>query len=264
MADAEAPGHGIRRWGPRSLVILAVIYAVSGCISDEEPMLVVFAAASLTEAFTELRDAYVEGHPEQRVDLNFAGSNTLKVQIEQGAYADVYAPASTKYMGELIDRGYILESRDFARNRLVVIVPAGSGVVKALEDLAVGKKIMLVIANEATPIGGYTREVLEKIGREFRVSVLSHVVSEEDSVKGVVSKVAMGEADAGFAYATDIVPLREKVRGIEIPEEFNVAVAYPIGVLKSSRNPEHARAFVDFVLSGEGRAIMEKHGFEVG
>ncbi len=245
-----------------------VVLSASGCTgsSPEEKTVTVFAAASLTEAFTELKEVYEAEHPDERVELNFAGSNTLKIQIEQGAKADLYVSANMKYMDELIEKGYISESREFARNRLVIIIPRDNpGEIKSPEDLA--KDIRLVIAQEAVPVGRYALESLDKMEKEFgsgfKKEVLSRVVSDEDAVKGVVSKVVLGEVDAGIVYFTDAVAERETVAVIEIPDRFNVVARYPIGLLREASNPEGGRSFMNFVLSPKGKEILKAHGFIV-
>jgi len=228
----------------------------------------VFAAASLTEAFGQLAKMTQQRHPGWRVDLQFAGSQQLAMQIEQGAPADVFASADEHWMSHLRDRGLLDgEPRDFAHNRLVVIVPkTNPGRIEHVEDLA-RPGIKLVLGAAAVPVGRYSRQVLDNLsrtvpfGRDYREHVLRNVVSEEQDVKGVVAKVQLGEADAGIVYGSDVTAkLAGAVRMLPIPAPENVTASYPIAVLKNAPELEAARAFVELVLSPEGQRVLREHG----
>ncbi|WP_456474873.1 molybdate ABC transporter substrate-binding protein [Candidatus Pyrohabitans sp.] len=251
---------------PGRLVLLGMLVLLAtGCTSGGEPGLVVFAAASLTEAFQELAREFEAQHSTE-VELNFAGSNTLRIQIEQGASADVFASANEEHMRALLDRGYVDESIAFAKNMLVIVVPESNPAsIESIEDLR--GDVKLVIADVAVPAGKYTREALLNLegryGAGFAEQVLSCVVSQEDSVKGVLSKVAMGEADAGFVYATDALAAEGRVKVILLPEEAAVEPKYYAGVLSRSSNKHAAQEFIAFLLSPRGKEILRKHGFEV-
>jgi molybdate transport system substrate-binding protein len=249
----------------RFLSVLLLAALTAGCTSGGDGI-TIFAAASLTEAFQELAQEF-EAQYGIKVELNFAGSNTLRVQIEQGAYADVFASANEEHLQALLRQGYVDESIVFAKNRLVIVVPESNPAgIESVEDLR--GDVKLVIANEAVPAGRYAREALYNLealyGEGFAEEVLSRVVSLEDSVKGVLSKVAMGEADAGFVYATDALAARGKVEVIELPSEAGVEPSYYVGVLSHSKNEEAAQEFINFLFSPRGKEILRKHGFEVG
>ena len=239
----------------------------AGGLPAQEP-LTVFAAASLTDAFTELGRRFEVTHPGVRVRFNFAGSQQLALQIQQGAHADVFASADQRWMTAVAERGLLLEDPvTFAGNRLVVILPRSNpGSVSRLEDLArVGVK--LVIAADAVPIGRYTKEVLGRLAAvpgfdpAYDVRVLRNVVSYEDNVKGVVAKVRLGEADAGVVYQSDATgPGSERLSVLEIPESANVLATYPLAVLRGSSAPALARAFTETVLSPEGQGILAGWG----
>jgi molybdate transport system substrate-binding protein len=235
----------------------------------QERSLTVFAAASLTEAFTGLDTAFRRRNPEIRVRFNFAGSQQLAVQLEQGARADVFASADEQWMAFAREHTLLAgEPVIFARNRLVVIVPiTNSGRIERLQDLA-KPGIKLVLAVAAAPIGRYSREVLQNLARapgfeaDFQSRVLENVVSNEETVKGVVAKVQLGEADAGVVYRTDVNPeVARRVRIIDLPPELNVLASYPIAAVRGAADPAAGRAFVTFVLSPEGQAILRDHGF---
>jgi molybdate transport system substrate-binding protein len=209
----------------------------------------VYAAASLTEIFPSVDPA-----PE----YNFAGSDELATQIREGAPVDVYAAASSKYPQELFDEGLVEEPVTFASNRLVLIVPAGNpaGIEEVADVGEAGTK--LVIAAEGVPVGDYTRQVLEDLDL---TGALANVVSNEDDVKGVVGKVSLGEADAGFVYVTDAAVAGDDVQVIQLPEGSQPPIEYQIAVVSASENTEAAQAFVDEVLGPDGQAALEAAGF---
>ena len=226
----------------------------------------VFAASSLTEAFTALGKAF-DAKTGHRTTFQFAGSQALRTQIEQGARADVLASANAAQFQPLVKAGLVRAGRDFARNRLMVIVPRGSTRVSSLRDLAT-PGLKLVIADRNVPAGDYTRRMLEAVdrsgtyGRGFAARALRNVVSEEPNVRQVALKVQLGEADAAIVYATDVTPtLKNAVRTVALPSRFNQTATYPVGTLAAAASPEAANAFVEFALSPEGQRILRAWGF---
>lgn len=223
----------------------------------------VFAASSLTEAFEDVARAFEVAHPGVAVQLTFAGSQALRLQIEHGAQADVFASADERHMRALEGIGDVVSSVTFVRNDLVVIVPHDdpAGVTSFL-DLPRARSI--VIGTESVPIGAATRAVLERAGEvygaAFRHEVLANVVSEESNVRLVRAKVELGEADAAFVYRTDAAT-SSSVRTIEVPAEVNLSSAYLIGGIERSPRAEVAERFIAFVLSAEGRALLAARGF---
>ncbi len=230
--------------------------------------LTVFAAASLTASFTEIGKAFETANPDAKITFNFAGSQALRTQIEQGAQADVFASADTINMDSLQKQGLVVgDAPIFTRNRLVVIAPKDNRAgLETLHDLA-KPGVKLDIADASVPVGNYTLQVLDKLsadatyGADFKTQVLSRVVSKENDVKQVVSKVALGEADAGVVYTTDAQATLDKLATIEIPDQFNVIAVYPISALKASANATLAQKFIDYVLSDDGQTVMKKYGF---
>jgi molybdate transport system substrate-binding protein len=224
----------------------------------------VFAASSLTEAFRDLGAAFERAHPGDHVEMSFAGSQVLRTQIEQGAVADVFAPADLDHAEVLRRAGLLGAYRVFATNRMVVVAPAEGRVVD-LEDLA-RPGVRVVVAGPAVPAGRYTARVLASLaaaglfGADYQSRVRANVVSEETNVRFVLSKVEIGEADAGFVYATDAAASKA-VRVLDVPACCNVVAEYPIGVVTRSGAGDLARAFVDFVRSPAARALLAKHGF---
>jgi molybdate transport system substrate-binding protein len=235
----------------RALALAALVLAVSACGGDDEEPLTVFAAASLTDVFQELS-------PDAR--FNFAGSDQLATQIREGAKADVYAAASPRYADVLLEEGLIEEPLLFATNRLVLLVPDGNPEgIESLEDLD-RDGLLLVIGAEGVPVGDYTRTLLEAAGRS---DLLDRVVSNEEDVRGVVAKVLTGNADAGFVYATDARVGGSLLQAIELPQEIQPPVRYPIGIVKETDRRGDAEAFVELLLSERGRRLLRQAGFGI-
>ncbi len=228
--------------------------------------LTVFAAASLTQAFEEIGNGFEAEHPGVHITYNFAGSQALRTQIEQGAPADVFAAASPADMDALAGAGYIPSSsiRPLVTNRLEVILPVGNPAgLSQLQDLS-RPGLKLVLAARDVPVGKYARQALAKMdtafGTGFSKQVLANVVSEEDNVKQVVAKVELGEADAGIVYVSDAVATPD-LKTIQIPPELNVTAQYVIAPVKSAREPALAAAFLDYTRSSAGQAILARWGF---
>jgi molybdate transport system substrate-binding protein len=228
----------------------------------------VFAAASLSDAFAEIGHRLEQRRPGLVVRLNFAGSQQLATQIEQGARADVFASADERWMAHAVERGLVSgRPATFARNRLVVIVPKTNPArIHRLQDLA-RPGVKLVLGADAVPVGGYSRVVLRNLARapafggDFAALALRNVVSEEENVRSIVGKVGLGEADAGIVYRSDVAPtVARSIRVFEIPEGANVLASYPIALLSGAGAPDAAKAFLDLVLSPEGQSILERHG----
>lgn len=248
----------------------AIVLALSACSvpapAVEPQTLMVFAAASLTDAFDEIGKAFEAVHPGVSVTFNFGASQALRTQIEQGAQADVFASANTKEMDALVTGDFVASggSQIFLTNQLVVIMPANNPAgLQELADLT-RSGLKLVLAAKEVPVGNYSLQALGKLdtalGNDFEEKVLANVVSYENDVKQVVAKVQLGEADAGIVYISDTVAAPE-LQNIDIPAENNIIAKYPLAVLTQSKNPELSQAFVNFVLSVEGQAILKKWGF---
>ena len=251
-----------------ALVLLGLPLLAARPTAPEASTLTVYAAASLTDAFRELGRALEAEHPGLTVQFNFAGSQQLALQIEQGAPADVFASADQRWMSYVAEKGLVAgESAIFARNRLVAIVPRTNPArIGGLPDLA-RRGTKIVVAAEAVPAGKYSREALEKLSAapgfppEYARRVLANVVSQEENVKAVVAKVQLGEADAGLVYRSDVTPSVSRcVRVFEIDDPYNVIASYPIAVLKGAKNVEAAKWFVDLVSSAPGQRTLERHG----
>jgi molybdate transport system substrate-binding protein len=229
----------------------------------------VFAAASLTDAFGEVATEFMKANPAVDVEFNFAGSPTLRTQLDQGARADIFASADLRQMQLARENGVVAEQGQvFARNRLVIITPSSNpGRISTPLDLR-RDGLKLVLANPEVPVGAYGRQILTSMdanpafGADFSAQVLDNVVSLESNVRQVVAKVELGEADGGIVYRSDVTPsVAPKLALVEIPAQFNVIAEYPIALTKDARNQRAAQAFIDYVLSPAGQAILARHGF---
>jgi molybdate transport system substrate-binding protein len=242
--------------------------------------LTVFAAASLTAAFQEMGREFEAELPGAQVLFNFAGSQQLALQIEQGAQTDLLASADQRHMERLVAANLVPAEgvTIFAHNEMVVILPtANPAGIETLEDLA-NPGVKLILGGEQVPAGAYARQVLDRMaadpefGPAFRNAVLRNLISNEENVKQVVAKVRLGEADAGIVYRSDVAPgLADELGQIDIPDRFNVRADYPIAVVSSPSPPsvppnggeaggELAERFLAFVLSPDGQRILERWG----
>lgn len=241
-------------------LVLAVTNMVGTACSDgantDKTEVVVFAASSLTDAFAEIGKAFSAEHPDVRVTFNFAGSGDLVAQISQGAPAGVFASADDSNMTKLINAG---ESAGdpivIARNTFQIIVESGNP--KGIADLAdlADSELIVVLCAETVPCGRGAATVLSNAG----VTVTAK--SLEATVKGVVTKVTTGEADAGIVFVTDVLAAGNDAAGVAIPTDVNVVSNYPIVVTESAPNSAAAQAFLDFVAGDAGQAILASYGF---
>jgi len=250
------------------ILILAIIFA-QGCGSDSKEEknqveLTIFAASSLTESFTEIGQAFEKNHPGVRVKFNFAGSQVLFSQIQNGALADIFAPAGDKYMQQAMKQGLVKSHQPYAGNRMVLAVPAANPQnIKDLKSLT--KPCKIVMAEQEVPAGKYTLDVLDHCqalwGREYKNNVLANVISYEPNVKQVIAKILMCEADAGFVYYSDAVEeeRRGKLKIIKIPDHLNMKVTYSIGIVHNGMNHDLAEEFTRFLVGAEAQTIFKKY-----
>jgi molybdate transport system substrate-binding protein len=223
----------------------------------------VYAASSLTEAFGELEASFERAHPDVDVSVTLAGSQVLKIQIEEGAPADVFASADPEHLQALVDAGRVRAGHAFASNELVVIVPRDNPAdIESFVDLPNARR--LVLGTAAVPVGRYAREALARadslLRPGFQAAVLAGLVSEESNVRLARAKVELGEADAAIVYLTDATG-SDLVQIVPIPDEANVQAAYLIGAVERPGRSAHSEAWIDLVLSAEGRAALERYGF---
>lgn len=232
----------------------AVAVLTAGCGTDGDEVSV-SAAASLTEAFTDLAEAFEVRQPDIDVVLNIGASSALREQVVEGAPTDVLAVASDDVITGLVERGLLIETAPFATNTLAIATPTGNpGGIAGLDDFA-RESLVLGLCAVGVPCGDYARDVLAAAGIEPVVD------TNEPSVRALLTKIEAGELDGGIVYRTDIAASVGAVDVVEIPAAANATVSYPIGVVADGPNPVAAMAFVEFVHSAEGREILGRHGF---
>ena len=271
----------ISRMFSLAAVLLVGMLAALGCAAaattdnhSSRPTVTVFAASSLAESLPAVAAAFEAENPDVSVVFNFAGSQTLRTQLEHGAVADVFASANWEHMAS-VKRAELLGNTPeyFAANRLVVATPADrsltkSDAVQTLKDLA-RPGVSIAVAAQEVPAGAYTLNALDLMAAspdfpdDFAAAVLANVVTNETNVRAVAQKVVLGEVDAGLIYETDAAASQYagKVRLIEIPLQFNPAAQYPIASLATAVHPEVAQAFIAFIQSNAGQAILREYGF---
>ncbi len=241
------------------LALLGTMSALSACDSGSKPsgpVVNVYAAASLKQAFTALADRYEKDNPGADVQFNFAGSSSLVEQLTQGAKADVFASADANNMTKAAKAGLLAGTPvNFASNTLVIVTPPGNPKqVNNFGDLA-RPGLNVVVCARQVPCGTAARKVEKIAGVELKP------VSEETSVTDVLNKVTSGQADAGLVYETDARSAGDKVSKVDIPQAASAVNIYPIGVLKSSADAAAAQRFVDLVTSDTGRQTLAQFGF---
>ena len=240
-----------------SAVLVAACGSTAAPQSSATPVTInVFAAASLTDSFKALGDTFHHDHPNVTVQFNFAGTPTLVMQIEQGAGADVFASADMTNMDRLKADGFTSGTPQvFAHNKLeIVVAPGNPKHITSLADLA-RPDVIYISAGPTVPAGKYAQQALQKAG------VTATPRSLETDVKSVVSKIELGEADAGIVYATDVKAAAGKVDGVQIPDADNVVATYPLAAVKDSKNASVADQFIAYVLSSAGQAKLNSFGF---
>ena len=234
--------------------------------AGERQELIVFEAASLRDVFARLARTFESEHPGTVVITNAAGSQELRAQIEHGAAADVFASADRKHMDALVAAGLVVGPSRFTCNEPVLVVrKALAPTITSLADLPRVERI--VVGAPEVPIGAYTLQILgnanrnARYGADFSERVQAKVVSRELSVRQVLAKVVLGEADAGVVYRSDVATAQGKVQVITIPPALNVTAEYPIGVLSKAPSPALARQWLVLVKSPQGAAALREAGF---
>lgn len=247
-------------WRPVPVALL-ISLALACCREQRKEALTVFAASSLTEVLQAQATAFESSRNSERIQFYFSGSQVLRLQIENGAMADLFLSADEEHALQLKRSGFAQSYRTIALNELVVIVPVQSKLT-AFKDLPQARSIVLGVAG--VPVGRYARQILKNANKiyrdDFEQQVLSHVVSEETNVRLVRTRVELGSAEAALVYRTDAIG-REALRIIDIPAGANVQAACYGVRLKQSTLPDLAQAFLDHLTSQEGAAIFERHGF---
>ncbi len=261
-------------------ILLAAALFIAGCTGvqgEEKPVetgaegeLIVYTAASLTGVSHDLGSAFESMYPGTKITFNLAGTQTIKNQIQMGAYADVFMSASTRYTNELMGGGYLVNDtvRKFTSNYIVIIVPSGNpGNIQSYTDLA-RPGVKIAMGTGEVPVGINTRIVLDKLSASpdtpdgWKDAVFQNVVTYENAEPGIVTKVSLGEVDAGFVYESSFSAAKTgTLELIPIPGEYNALQIYTLGILTDSRNKKTGETFIEFILSDEGQTILKEYGF---
>jgi molybdate transport system substrate-binding protein len=252
------------------LVAVTTFTLLWGCKSSEpqknveESELVVFAATSLRDVFAGMGKGFEAAHPGTTVTFNFAGTQELCTQLQNGAKGDVFASADQKHVDALVAASLVVAPRVFARNEPVLVVSTEAR--ERIQDLAqLPEAANIVIGAPEVPIGRYTLQILDnasaKLGADFRAKVEAKVVSRELNVRQVLTRVSLGEAEAGVVYRTDVGASQGKVTVVTIPKDVNVIAEYPIAEVAAAEHPHVARAWLEFVFSDPGQAALRDAGF---
>jgi molybdate transport system substrate-binding protein len=243
----------------RLAAAFVVIAALAGCGSSDDssgrPALIVSAASSLRDAFTDYGNAFKPAV----VRLSFGGSDELAAQIRAGGRADVFAAANTKLPAALFAEGKVEKPVDFTANRLVLAVPKDSD-IKSLDDVA-KPDVKLAIGSETVPIGSYTRQILSGLPSIERNRILANVKTAEPDVTGIVGKLTQGAANAGFVYATDAAAAGDSLRAVQLPAHLQPTVVYAAAIVKGTDHHDQAKAFVDGLRGGAGQDALRNAGF---
>ncbi|MCJ7535327.1 MAG: molybdate ABC transporter substrate-binding protein [Anaerolineales bacterium] len=260
------------------ITILVVIFGsacgeLSDTNSEKNPRkqeLTIYAAASLAEAFSHLGEVFESSHPNVEVVISYAGSQQIAQQLSQGAPGDLFASANAKQMENVISAGRVMSGADqeLIQNQLMIILPGDNpGNIAGVRDL-IKPGLRLILADKSVPVGLYSQEMLERanqqigFGEDYKEKVLDNVVSYEENVRAVLTKITLGEADAGIVYVSDAAGAQgEDIRMIPIAEEINVTASYYIAPLSDSLEMELGLEFISLVLSPEGQDILNGYGF---
>lgn len=249
---------------PLPAALVLALSTCTACTAKQTPAgetVVVFAAASLSDSFRALEQAYEATHPDIDVVVNLAGSRLLATQLLEGAPADVFASADAATLDRVLtERPALPDTRQvFASNRLVIVVPSESPLRSFADFEHVGLDgAKVVLAGPEVPVGRYAREALDQLG--LRDEFEAKLVSNEDSVDGVLAKLELGECDIGIAYATDL-RRSDELRGIPLPGSVDVVARYELAVLADGPAPENGQAFAAFVTGDQGQSVLREHGF---
>jgi molybdate transport system substrate-binding protein len=256
---------GASTWVTAALVALMALAA--GCRADGRARLSVHAASSLADALTEFEEVYERAHPEVDVVLSFAGSQVLRLQIEEGADAALYVSANRGHMRALEASGDVVFSEVFAHNTLALVVPSDNPAgVERFEARVKARRLALGTAQ--VPVGIYARQLLraadQRYGADFGARVLGAVASQESGVRLIRARVELGQADAGLVYETDASS--PHLIKVPIPAALNVQTPCLLGLTRRARSDERqerrAMAFIDALLSDQGQSLLSRHGFE--
>lgn len=259
----------MKKYTMKKFIILGIISALTivsilGCNKSNKSEVKVFAAASLKESLTHIIDKYKE-KTKDNILLSFGGSNKLRMQIEEGADADIFLSANEDQYIKLKESGFIESGEALLKNSLVIITPKeNKASITSIEDM-INRPCKIVLADKEVPIGKYSLKMLDKLtkkyGKDSKEKVLGKVVSYENDVRKVLTKIELNEGDVGIVYKSDIISNKADVNIIEIPREFNVEATYWIGKIKSSKNKSGRDNFYDYII--KNKDIFIDYGYSL-
>lgn len=249
------------------LLFISILLLPAPALATTDQPLVIFAAASLRQPFEALADLYQQRYQQPRPTLHFAGSQILRTQLQQGAAADIFASANQQVIAILENEQLIGSPQLFAANRLVLVVDKQQQRLKKLADLAL-PGVLLVVGNQHVPVGRYTRQLWSNLagdpdyGAELMTNIQRNIISEETSVKAIVTKLQLGEVDAGIVYRSELsAALLAQTVVIELPQQHNPIARYPIAMTRQSKQPDNALSFINLVLTDEGQQLLGNSRF---
>ena len=255
-------------------MLLILILALTGCSqknedlntsADAKDQVTIFAASSLTDAVNTIRQSYENENDHIDIRINYAGSKTLRSQLENGAQADIFLSANKKHYDALLDQGILSEGREILQNEMVLVLSKeGAEKIKTLEDLR--KDHQLILAEKGVPAGDYGREVICRLGEvygpDYEGAVLSNLASSENNVRQVLMKIVLGEGDAAFVYKTDVSQdIKDQVVVLDIPKDYNVTASYWMGIVNNDMISESVRDCCAYIMADDSCGVFEKYGF---
>lgn len=255
-------------------MIFILILVLTGCSQNNEGLnrsndakdqVTIFAASSLTDAVNTISQSYESENDHIDIRINYAGSKTLRSQLENGAQADIFLSANKKHYDALLDQGILSEGREILQNEMVLVLSKeGAEKIKTLEDLT--KDHQLILAEKGVPAGDYGREVIcrlgEVYGSDYEGMVLENLASSENNVRQVLMKIVLGEGDAAFVYKTDVShDIKDKVVVLDIPKDYNVTASYWMGIVNNDMISESVRDCCAYIMADDSCDVFEKYGF---
>jgi molybdate transport system substrate-binding protein len=232
---------------------------------DAKDQVTIFAASSLTDAVNTIRQSYESENDHIDIRINYAGSKTLRSQLENGAQADIFLSANKKHYDALLDQGILSEGREILQNEMVLVLSKeGAEKIKTLEDLR--KDHQLILAEKGVPAGDYGREVICRLGEvygpDYEGAVLENLASSENNVRQVLMKIVLGEGDAAFVYKTDVnQDIKDQVVVLDIPKDYNVTASYWMGIVNNDMISESVRDCCAYIMADDSCDVFEKYGF---
>lgn len=253
-----------------TIAILLFASLLTGCrlsAHEKEARITLFAAASLQDAVGDIVSLFEQEHGSEKLQVSFAGSKTLRVQLENGAPADIFLSANEQHYKALLNQGILLKGKELLTNEMVLIVSTkGHHTIKNLQDLQQPHR--LILADKEVPAGDYARQVIGQLtqayGKSYEGAVLNNLVSAESNVRQVVTKIVLGEGDAAIVYKTDVTKdIQDQVRVIPIPADYNVKATYWIGLVNNDMISESVHTCYGFFSEEESEDIFKQYGFRI-